>query len=126
MKLSHATFFVGMIALLPLTIAAAQPVAAGPAGETLFKQRCAACHGVKAGAPSVVGPNLAGLSGRKAGAAKFNYTPALKASKIVWTKQNLDKFLAAPSKMVPGTRMMISISDPAQRAAVASYLSTLK
>lgn len=97
--------------------------AAPPAGgELLFRQRCQACHSSQAGQPAKVGPNLAGVVGRKAAATQFNYSAALKQSGLTWTAQNLDRFLAAPSKTVPGTRMVISVSDAAQRKALIDYL----
>ena len=119
-------------ALLPLsalgllavaTSLPAAPAAPGPDGATLFRQRCSSCHAVVPGAKAVLGPNLAGLVGRKAAATPFAYSPALKASGVVWTKPNLDKFLAGPTKMVPGTRMVIAVSDAQQRAAILNYLT---
>jgi hypothetical protein len=35
----------------------------------------------------------------------FDYSPAMKRSKIVWDEKTLDRFLAAPLKVVPGTTM---------------------
>lgn len=97
---------------------------AGPDGATLFRQRCGSCHQVTPGAASPLAPNLAGVVGRKAASTTFNYSPALKASNLVWTRANLDRFITAPGKMVPGTRMVIAIPDAAQRAAVLNYLAT--
>jgi cytochrome c len=76
-----------------------------------------------AGQPARVGPNLAGVVGRKAASTAFNYSPALKASGLTWTRANLDRFLTGPARMVPGTRMSVVMSDAAQRAAVIQYLS---
>ena len=106
-----------------LALASAARVAAEPqSGSDLFEDRCAGCH-VPAGGGQ--GPSLTGVVGRKAGAAPgFDYTAALKASGVVWTKANLDQFLADPGKMVPGTAMPIHIPDAAQRAAIVSYLAT--
>jgi cytochrome c len=99
--------------------------AAGPKpdGAALFRQRCASCHVAPAGQRQVLGPSLAGVVGRKAAATAFNYSPALKASNLTWTRINLDRFLRGPMQMVPGTRMVISISDAQQRAAVLDYLA---
>ena len=71
-----------------------------------------------------MGPNLNGLFGRKAGAAPGfkNYSPALKASGIVWDAKSLDQYLAAPTTKVPGTRMVMKVADPARRAALIAYL----
>ncbi len=92
-------------------------------GDQIFRQRCQACHTAVAGQPARVGPNLAGVVGRKAASTAFNYSPALKSSGLIWTKANLDRFLTGPARMVPGTRMSVVMSDAAQRAAVIQYLS---
>lgn len=118
-----ALALVGAVALLP---AIAPAAAAGPDGAALFRQRCGSCHTVVAGAKSVLGPNLSGVAGRKAAATQFNYSPALKNSKLTWDKATLDRFLSGPTRMVPGTRMVISVADPAQRAAIVTYLQTAK
>ena len=113
-------FAIAALALLP----AASPQS--QVGANLFKQRCQACHSVVPGAASPLAPNLRGIVGRKAAAATFNSSPALKASKITWTKQTLDKFLAAPGKMVPGTRMVIAVTDAKQRTELINYLAGMK
>ena len=80
---------------------------------------------MEAGGKSVMGPNLNGLMGRQAGSvAGFKYSPALKASKIRWDEKSLDEYLAAPTKKVPGTRMVVKVADPARRAALIAYLKT--
>lgn len=123
-----------LIALLPaaatlgaVAMMVPPPVVASPAqdvGAQVFGT-CRACHTLQAGAKSGLGPNLNGLFGRKAGSlAGYNYSPALKASGIVWNAQSLDQFLAAPSTRVPGTRMVIKVTDPAKRAALIAYLRT--
>lgn len=113
-----------------LTAAALVAVTAAPAqnanGQTLFNQRCKVCHAVTASGANSVGPNLLGVLGRKAGSAKYAYSPAMKKSKLVWTKAALDKYIAAPAKAVPGTKMVISVSDAAQRKAIVDYLATLR
>lgn len=118
-----AVALLGAAALVP---ALAPAAAAGPDGSALFRQRCASCHTATAGAKSTLGPNLSGVVGRKAAAAQFNYSPALKNSNLTWNRANLDRFLSGPARMVPGTRMVISVSDPAQRAAILDYLQTAK
>ncbi|WP_312367974.1 c-type cytochrome [Stenotrophomonas sp.] len=111
----------------------AAPVAAAPAstpaptpqisGEQAFAM-CVACHSRDAGAPQRMGPNLWGVVGRKAGSNPgFDYSPALKASNITWDAAQLDAYLAAPAKHVPGTRMVIAVPDPARRQALIEYLS---
>jgi cytochrome c len=87
---------------------------------------CRSCHATQAG-QNGIGPTLAGIVGSKAGAAPgYAFSPALKASGIVWDRASLDTWLQGPMKMVPGTRMVIPVSDPAKRKAIIDYLETLK
>jgi cytochrome c len=89
---------------------------------------CSVCHSVqKTGGPTE-GPNLLGVVGRKAASEPefTKYSPALKASKLTWSKKTLNKFLMNPGEMVPGTFMPIQIPDDKTRADVVAYLATLK
>ena len=73
------------------------------------------------------GPPLAGVVGRRAGAAPgFAYSTALKTSRLVWTRANLDRFLADPQKAIPGSAMPVHVADPATRAAIIDYLAKAK
>jgi cytochrome c len=118
------TLPLALAALLTPALASAQPAAEGAA---IFKQQCQMCHVNTKGAKPAIAPNVFGVSGRKAGSSDFtSYSPALKASGVVWNAANLDRFLAAPGKMVPGTRMVIAIPDAKRRAAVVAYLQGLK
>lgn len=117
-------------ALVCLSLALApQAMAAGnaQAGAALVKARCQMCHVLNKGQKPTVAPNLNGVNGRKAGSTDFGqYSPALKASGIVWNAAKLDTFLQAPNKMVPGTKMVISLPDATQRADVVAFLVSNK
>ncbi|HEY2071064.1 MAG TPA: cytochrome c family protein [Rhizomicrobium sp.] len=110
-----------------LGASAAQSAGNAVSGQQVFA-RCAICHSNTKGAPARIGPNLWAITGRKAGTQPdFAYSAALKASGIVWTPANLDKWIAGPAVMVPGNRMAFSgLSDPGQRADLVAYLGTLK
>lgn len=117
-----------LIALsLLLTAVAAPAMAQNPeAGAVVFKQRCSTCHTTTPGQRHGVGPNLAGVAGRRAAGTDFNYSTALRKSGLTWDAATLDRFLAAPSKVVPGTRMLIPVTDAKQRADLVGYLGALK
>lgn len=126
MKQYHRIARPGMAISLVMALSALVPSTASAqtaSGEQIFRQKCQMCHVAAAGKPAGIGPNLAGVVGRKSGSTAYAYSPALKNAKLVWTKANLDRFLSGPAKMVPGTRMSVVISDPAQRAALIQYLS---
>lgn len=116
------------IGLFMAVFASAAPMSAhaADAGETLFKQRCAMCHKVSPDKAAGIGPNVRGVVGRQAASTAFNYSPALKKANLKWDPKTLDAFLTAPGKVVPGTRMVVSVPDPKQRAAVIAYLSKQK
>ena len=88
---------------------------------------CAACHTVERGR-NAFGPSLAGIGGRKAGSLPgYGYSAALKASGVVWDARTLDRWITAPQKMVPGTRMPFpGLADPAKRKQIVDYLLSLE
>jgi glucose/arabinose dehydrogenase/cytochrome c2 len=99
-------------------------------GRVMFQQSCALCHASRLGQGNSVltgqGPSLVGIYGRRAGLApSFNYTRALKESDLTWNANALDRFLAGPASMVPGTSMVISIPRPEDRQDLIAYLQTL-
>lgn len=91
-------------------------------GAALFEDRCSGCHVAGGGGQ---GPSLTGVVGRKAGAAPgFEYSAALAASGLVWTREKIDQFIADPAATVPGTAMPVRVPDPAVRAAIVDYLAS--
>ena len=120
---------VRMFALAALVVSVSAAMAAGDAknGQQVFA-RCAICHSNTKGAPARIGPNVWGVSGRKAGTQPdFSYSTALKNSGIVWTDPNLMQWIAGPAAMVPGNRMAFAgISSAKDRADLVAYLDTLK
>ena len=106
-----------------LVAAAALPAAAAgdPARGGKVYERCAACHSL---ATDRAGPRHCGLIGRKAASvAGFEYSPAMKRSGLTWNARTLDRFLADPLRVVPGTAMGYDgVKDPTERADLIEYL----
>ena len=82
------------------------------------------CHSLEPG-KNILGPSLAGIIGRKAGAEPgYSYSPAMKQENIVWDTNTLDRYLADPQKMVPGNKMPFpGLKTEQDRADVIAYLA---
>jgi cytochrome c len=92
-------------------------------GKALYEQ-CAACHSLKAG-EMLLGPSLHGVIGRKAGALdEFRYSPPMKRSGIIWTRETISTFLDDPQKEIPGNRMPFSgMPEAKDRDDLLDYLA---
>ena len=89
-------------------------------GKQLYESRCFACHSVDA---NRIGPAHKGVFGRKAGSVSgFDYSPALKASEIVWNADTLERWLADPEQLISGQKMGYSVPNHADRADLIAYL----
>src|ERR1700739_4673761 len=125
-----------LISILSLSFAINTALAQDPSGDvshgkTFFQQNCAVCHADTLGPGDTTiakqGPSLVGVLGRRAGAGpNFNYTKSLKESGLTWEASTLDRCLTNPTAMVPGTTMAMIIANPADRADVIGYLTSLK
>ena len=120
-----------MNATLAGALAATLVLAAGSAlaegnearGERLFNQQCKACHTLDQGGHNLVGPNLHGLFGRKAGSADYQYSDAMKKSGIVWDEATLAGYLKDPKGKVPGTKMTyIGLRQEQQQQDMIAFL----
>jgi cytochrome c len=89
-------------------------------GETVY-HKCQGCHSIDR---NRIGPKHMGLFGRRAGSLPdFDYSEAMKNSGIVWNEETLDRFLADPRGVVPGTKMTyVGIKNPQDRADLIAYL----
>jgi len=107
-------------AVLALAAAAGEAAPDPVHGEEVYG-RCVACHAL---ASDRVGPRHCGVVGRRAGSVPgFDYSPAMKRSKLTWDAKTLDRFLANPMKVVPGTSMTYAgVPDAKDRADLVAYL----
>jgi cytochrome c2 len=109
---------------LPQRVGGPNRFEAVPVGAASALKPCVVCHSVEAGGPLRVAPPLNGIVGaKKARAAWYGYSPALQKAGGTWTEADLDKFLTAPSKFLPGTtKTIIGIKDPKERADIIAAL----
>lgn len=112
--------------LAALSLLAGTAAAQGDAarGAALYEQRCGACHAPDA---DRVGPRHRGVVGRKAGGvAGFDYSAALKSSRLVWSAPLLERWLTDPEAVIPGQRMGYRLGSASERVDIVAYLMTLK
>lgn len=101
-------------ALVALVHVASAAQGDAAAGREVFAQQCLHCHAVGCDKGA---PRLEDVFGRAAGSlpgVRF-YTDAMRNSGIVWDAETLDRFLADPTAMVPGTYMWAGKVEDAQR-----------
>lgn len=111
----------GAATVIPATSGGAQAPAAAD-GARLYQVKCGGCHSIAA---NKIGPAHKGVFGRRAGAAPgYSYSPALRASNVTWNAAALDRWLQGPQKMVKGSKMFLSVPNPAERAAIVAYLQS--
>jgi len=91
--------------------------------------KCASCHSFTLGGANGTGPNLYGTLGKTPAIhAGFAYSAAFTgyAAGKTWTFDEMDAFLKAPQKHVPGTKMtFIGLKKQEERVAMIAYLQTL-
>jgi cytochrome c len=111
--------------VLMVTFSARADVPNGDAkrGAQLYRT-CAACHSLVPDR-NMTGPSLAGIWGRKAASLESfeRYSPALKASTVVWEAETIDQWIEAPARMIPHNRMTFAgIPDAQARADLIAFL----
>ncbi|MCC7463380.1 MAG: PQQ-dependent sugar dehydrogenase [Gammaproteobacteria bacterium] len=107
---------------------AAAHAADATAGRQYFRQQCLLCHSAEADdGGGAQGPALDGLLGRAAASnPAFSFTPALQQAGLRWDAATLDRFLAAPTLVVPGSTMVNSVPAQSDRDNLIAYFSALQ
>jgi cytochrome c len=113
----------GILAAFVLLVVGSSRFAAGQStgsGKETFEKRCGGCHALER---DKEGPRLGGVYGRVAGSVdSFQYSEALKKSKITWTDETLEKWLTDTEKLIPGNDMTFHVEKAAERAEIIAYL----
>jgi len=123
----------GLTKALAILAAAFVALGAGTSGASaadggdIFNEHCAVCHSTDPGT-NKLGPSLAGVLDRKSASLDdYSYSPAMAKLNVTWDKATLDKYIADPQGMVPGTKMIFpGLRDDADRKALIDYLATLQ
>ena len=117
-----------LFGLLSLALAQAAPAAdCAPDqrhGAEVFANECGVCHSVTKGATGMMGPNLAGVVGRKSGSLEgFSYSQAMRNKNIDWQAENIAQLITQPQAYVPGTYMpYMGLASADDRQAVVCFL----
>jgi len=115
-----------MMVAAALILASAATAAAQDAakGQQAFGL-CRACHQIGEDAQNMLGPELNGLDGRKAGSVPdYAYSDANKKSGIVWKADTFKQYIKNPQAMIPGTKMtFVGIPDEQKIADLWAYVS---
>lgn len=124
MRLNTVAVATAIIAACAIAPACAQQAPRGdPArGAALYQQRCGACHSLDA---NRIGPSHRGVFGRRsASVPDYQYSAALRRLNVTWDAATLDRWLANPTAMAPGTAMGIRTPAAQDRADIIAYLSS--
>jgi cytochrome c len=121
----YSLLFISLVAM-SWTQPAAGQTGDAENGKDVFKA-CRICHQVGPGAKNGIGPSLNGIVGRKAGTITgFGYSDANKEAGtkgLVWTEDNLFKYLENPAAFMPANKMTYAgVKDEADRRDLIAYL----
>jgi len=123
MTRSASLMLAAMVLMVAFSAQGEAPSGDAKSGAVLFRA-CVGCHSFVPDR-NMTGPSLAGIWGRKAGTLQSfeRYSPALKATTVVWDAAALDQWLKAPAEFIPHSRMPFrGISDAAARADLIAFL----
>ena len=89
-------------------------------GKELFEKRCGGCHALDR---DKEGPRLHGVYGRAAGSMdSFQYSEAVKKSKVVWTEDTLERWLTDTEKLIPDNDMTFRVERAEERREIIAFL----
>jgi cytochrome c len=93
-------------------------------GAQVFANECSVCHSASKGVTGMMGPNLNGVFGRKAGSLPgFSYSKAMHDKDVNWQADTINQFITQPQAFVPGTYMpYMGLASADDRQAVACFL----
>jgi cytochrome c len=102
----------------------APAIVSAKSDPSIFKRYCSVCHSVEEG-KNKFGPSLANIVGRhSASIDNFGYSEPMKRLGVIWTLENLDRYLTSPAEMVPGTQMAFpGVKNRDERKALIDYLA---
>ncbi|WP_407151334.1 c-type cytochrome [Bradyrhizobium sp. ORS 86] len=98
-------------------------------GAAIFSRECALCHTIGKGEPNRFGPNLFGITERKAATASgYDYSPEFITMAIwTWSPDAIASFVTAPGITIPGNRMSVFPGVPdAEIDDLIAYLAAQK
>jgi cytochrome c len=85
--------------------------------------KCQACHTIQPNGRNLVGPALYGVFGRVAGSLPgYRYSEAMKQSGMVWTDENLNRYLAATQDVIPGSKMYGGLAIDQDRIDLLAWM----
>jgi cytochrome c len=103
-----------------LSLAVPRRAQAQADAKSLFEKRCGGCHALDR---DKEGPRLGGVYGRTAGSVdSFQYSDALKKSRLKWTEETLNKWLTDTEKLVPNNDMTFHVDKADERSEIIAYL----
>src|SRR6266508_4900429 len=122
---SRSVLLVGGLAGIAVTMSAS--AAGDPARGAAMFQACVACHSTTPG-EHMTGPSIAKIWQRKAGTVEgfHRYSEPMKHVDLVWSEGTLDRWLADPDKLIPGTSMTFQgLRESKDRDDVIAYLKSV-
>jgi cytochrome c len=78
-------------------------------GAAIFTRQCALCHTIGKNEPNRFGPNLFGVTERKAATAPgYEYSPEfITMATWTWSPDAIESFVVAPGITIPGNKMSV-------------------